>query len=148
MKWVAGAVLSSLAIAAPCQAGVIGWLDYVDVEMYDNAVGWVCENEDAVNTPSYGVIDLYINGGPGTGGYLYGSADLHPSNNAWGYYKAGVNAAGYCGTDSYVGFSFVGWFDDPRTQGTNTIYMYFRDNNGNSTQLGGGITPTHVGQNY
>jgi hypothetical protein len=134
--WIAAAVLSTAMAASTSSAAEIGWLDSVQASQVDNAYGWVCMNEDAYNTPSYGSLDVYVNGPVGSAdGFFYGNYSL--SQGTWGYEKDGVNEAGYCGTDTNVGFRLSGWFVDYDHPGPTTLYVYWHDTSGNLTLLGG-----------
>ena len=131
--------------SASSQAGEVGWLDSVDVDMVDTAYGWVCENEDAFHTPSYGSIDVFL-GGPAGIGTFYGNFPLSQGN--YGYYKDGVTAAGFCGTNTYVGFRLSGWFANEDGSAPSNIYLYWHDSTGRLTKIGGSpLTMTKMGMN-
>jgi hypothetical protein len=124
---------------------VNGWIDGVKVDMIDTAFGWVCVNQDAFNTPEYGSLDVYLHAPADKRGEYYGNFLLDPAQ--WGYFKQGVNAAGYCGTDPYVSFQLTGWFSD-EGYGPNTIYIYFHDKSNHLTLIGGsGLAMTKIGMN-
>ena len=143
--WIATAALSAAMAAGHANAGEIGWLDGVNVDMVDTAYGWVCENEDPYMTPSYGSIDVYLDAPADKGGYYYGNYRLQQYN--WGYLKQNVNAAGYCGSNPYVAFRLEGWFSED-SGGPNTIYLYWRDSAGHLTPIGGsGLAMTKIGMN-
>jgi hypothetical protein len=143
--WLAAVTFASMAMAGNANAAEIGWLDGVAVGMDDVAYGWVCENEDPFHTPEYGSIDVFLDGPAGFGIY-YGNFPLVQGN--YGYFKQGVNAAGFCGSNPYVSFEIWGWFSDPGGQSPNTIYVYWRDSQGNLTKIGGsGITMNKIGMN-
>src|SRR5579862_9968368 len=93
--WI-GAALVSAAMAGNGNAAEIGWVDGVNVDMVDTVVGWVCEDEGAFHTPQYGSIDVFLDGPAGIGIY-YGNFPLTQGN--YGYFKQGVNAAGFCGSN-------------------------------------------------
>ncbi len=142
---IAAAAISMGLAAGTANAGVNGWLDGVNVDMTDTAFGWVCMNEDAFNTPEYGSLDVYLHAPADKGGEFYDNFKLQP--NQWGYFKKGINAAGYCGTDPYVSFKLDGWFSE-EGYGPNTIYIYFRDKAGHLTLIGGsGLDMSKVGMN-
>jgi hypothetical protein len=146
--WMAAAALSTALGAVSSNAAEIGWLDSVQMGQVDNAYGWVCMNEDAYNTPSYGSLDVYVDGPAGSDtGYYYTTYDL-AQQGTWGYVKDGVNEAGYCGTDANVGFKLEGWFGTYESPGDTTVYVYWHDTAGNLTMLGGSpITIAKVGTN-
>ncbi len=142
--WIGAAALCA-AMAGNGNAAEIGWVDGVNVDMVDTVYGWVCENEDAFRTPQYGSIDVFLDGPAGFGIY-YGNFTLQ--QGTYGYFKEGVNAAGYCGTNPYVSFQFSGWFADQEGGGPNSIYLYWRDKSGNLTKIGGsGLTMNKIGMN-
>ena len=137
--------LSQATVTASAPVGEIGWLDGVEVDMVDTAYGWVCENEDAFRTAAYGSIDVFLDGPAGFGIY-YGNFPLNSTN--WGYFKDGVNAAGYCGTNPYVAFRLSGWFADEEGGSPNTIYLYWRDAAGHLTKIGGSpLQMSQIGMN-
>ena len=145
--------LSTGAAAAPSgpnstgtiHVGLNGWVDAVNVDSSDTVYGWVCMNPDSVNTGSYGSLDVYLDGPFGVG-YYYGNYKLTGAD--YGAYRTGVNEAGYCGDNPNVGFQLSGWFSDFSSGGPNTIYVYWRDNSGTITMLGGsGLQMTQAGMN-
>jgi hypothetical protein len=117
--------------------------------MFDTAYGWFCVNEDPFMTGEYGSLDVYLDAPKEKGGYFYGNFQLAQGN--WGYYRAGVNAAGFCGSDPYIGFQLWGWFSDDSgtAEVPNTIYVYWHDKATNKlTLLGGsGLSMTKLGMN-
>jgi hypothetical protein len=142
--WIAAAALAA-GFAGNGNAAEIGWLDGVKVDMVDTAYGWVCENEDSLHTAQYGSIDIFLDGPAGIGIY-YGNVQLSAWN--YGYYKYGVNEAGFCGTNPYVSFQIWGWFADEEGTGPSTIYLYWRDQAGHLTKIGGsGLAMTKMGMN-
>jgi hypothetical protein len=142
---IAAMTVTAALAAGNANAGEVGWFDSVVAGWTDSANGWVCMNEDPTNTPMYGSLDVYLDG-PKETGYYYGNFKLN--QGGWGSQKDGVNQAGYCGTDSYVGFSLSGWFTDDQSTGPTKVYVYWRNNMGYQTMLPGSpITITSVGSN-
>ena len=134
--FIAAMALSTAMAAGSSSAAEIGWFDSVSAGWVDDAMGWVCMNEDPANTPSYGSLDVYLDTPAEQGGYYYGNFTLD-NGSTYGFYKDGVNAAGYCGTDAYVGFDLSGWFWDDNSASETNVYIYWRDLAGNLTLLGG-----------
>lgn len=145
MMMAAMAVTAAMA-ASNSRADEIGWLDSVEAGQVDNAIGWVCMNEDAYNTPMYGSLDVYLYAPADQGGTYYGNYQL--AQGTWGFTKDGVNQAGYCGTDTYVGFKLIGWFVNYEETAPTKVYVYWRNNFDALTMLGGSpITITNIGSN-
>jgi hypothetical protein len=151
MKTILRPLMAAMALSAAMAAGSssaaeMGWFDSVDEGWVDDAKGWVCMNEDPANTPSYGSLDVYLDAPAEQGGFYYGNFTLD-NGSTYGFFKDGVNAAGYCGTDSYVGFDISGWFSNDDSSDT-PVYIYWRDLTGNLTMLGGSpITISAIGTN-
>lgn len=124
-KWVtkAAALITATTLALPANAAIFGWFDVIYVGMFDTATGWICDTADPNSVPQ-GSLVIYRNG------TYYGEQAV---SSAWGGYRPDVPAAGYCGSNSYTGWSLSGWFT-----GTGVaIDVYYRHPD-NSLQLIGG----------